>query len=483
MSIRLRLSLLYSGILALMMVLFGAIVYTTQAQYTMSWLKNDLLVSSDTLTQSILQIYLGSNPASPNPQQPQVPLASRQPPAQAFTHNPSFQQQSETEIVRVLDPGGALIASPIGTIGDSLPLSQVGLQAVRNKQDWWETDTVASKRLLIYSHPILLKDQIVSILQVARPLTERDQSLQALASTLLIAILLTALAAFGIGWILTGLALKPIHKITQTAQSIGHERDFTRRVVYSGPQDEVGQLAVTFNLMLSQLQDAYQKIEQALVLQRNFVADVSHELRTPLTTLRGNLGLLGRTPAIPADEQADILNDMVAESDRLIRLVNDLLVLARAEAGRNLARERISIRPVVEEICRQVYEPDGHRQILLQVQPEISVVGDRDAVKQVLLILVDNALKHSQGAITISAEPVNSRVMICVQDEGEGVAPEKLAHVFDRFYRGEDHSLMPGFGLGLPIAKALVEGLGGSIEIKSEVGKGSSLVLYFPKAS
>ena len=119
--------------------------------------------------------------------------------------------------------------------------------------------------------------------------------------------------------------------------------------------------------MLTQLQEAYQKVAHSLEMQRNFVADVSHELRTPLTTLRGNLGLLIRTPPIPPEEHADILNDMVDESDRLIRLVNDLLVMARADTRRNLAKESIVIFPVMEEVCRQVRQLDPARQIKLNV--------------------------------------------------------------------------------------------------------------------
>jgi signal transduction histidine kinase len=146
------------------------------------------------------------------------------------------------------------------------------------------------------------------------------------------------LAAFGIGWVFSGVVLNPIQRITQTARAIGEERDFTRRVDYTGPQDEVGQLATMFNSMLGRLQDAYQRVAHSLQMECNFVAAVSHELRTPLTTLRGNLGLLRRDPPIPTDEQADILNDIVDVSDRLIRLVNDLLVFVRVDAGRGSRR-------------------------------------------------------------------------------------------------------------------------------------------------
>jgi signal transduction histidine kinase len=277
--------------------------------------------------------------------------------------------------------------------------------------------------------------------------------------------------------------LKPIHRITQTASKIGEERDFARRVEYAGPQDEVGQLASTFNSMLFRLQTAFQKVEHSLEMQRNFVADVSHELRTPLTTLRGNLGLLRRKPPMPADEQADILSDMVDESDRLIRLVNDLLLLARADAGRNLAKESLELPDLLDECCRQAQQLDPQRKIQLEAADGLKILGDRDALKQVALIALDNALKHSTGDIQVTAQKQGKQVEIRIQDFGEGIPPEKLEHVFDRFYRGGDDSTIPGFGLGLPIAKTLVEGMGGEISMESEIGKGSMVVLRFTDSS
>ncbi len=137
---------------------------------------------------------------------------------------------------------------------------------------------------------------------------------------------------------LAGTALRPIHRITQTAQAIGAEHDFSRRVEHKGPTDEVGQLAVTFNDMLAELESAYRQLEEALDSQRRFVADASHELRTPLTTVRGNIELLRAEPPIAPQERAEILADTTEEVDRLIRLVNQLLVLARVDAGPGAAR-------------------------------------------------------------------------------------------------------------------------------------------------
>jgi signal transduction histidine kinase len=471
MSIRLRFTLLYNAILAVTLVVFGVSLYTIQARTTMDSLKRDLARSSEALGGSLVRITI-SFPLHDQMQYHVPPV-----PFENFSDEPAFKKLPEREIVRVLDANGQLVASPFGAAEDALPLSSDGLAALSRGLEWWEISTL-DERLLIYSQPIMAGEKLQFILQIARPLTERDRTLKALGSTLVFASLVTLAIAFGIGWILSGITIKPIHRITQTAQEIGAARDFKQRVNYSGPQDEVGQLATTFNEMLSRLDEGYQRVAHSLTMQRNFVADVSHELRTPLTTLRGNLGLLRRTPPIPVAEQADILTDMVDESDRMIRLVNDLLVLARADAGRNLARDQINLSPVLEEVWRQARQLDPARSILLDVPPELILPGDRDAFKQIALILVDNALKHSTGPVEITARRQDGQVVAQVEDHGAGLPPEKLAHVFDRFYRSDD-ATTPGFGLGLSIAKALVEGLGGTIEMESELGRGSLVRLKF----
>ncbi len=379
-----------------------------------------------------------------------------------------------------MDTDGNLIANPTGNSEDALPLSTEGLAALQDGQVWWEESAVDNIPLLIYSRPVVTNDGKMLIVQVAKQLTERNNTLKDLASTLVIAGVITTLAAFGIGWFISGITLRPIHRITHTAQEIGKERDFTRRVEYHGPSDEVGQLAITFNNMLTRLQDAYQRVAQSLEMQRNFVADVSHELRTPLTTLRGNLSLLQRKPAIPELETQDILKDMESESDRLIRLVNDLLILARADAGRSFTRELIPLQPLAEEVIKQVCILDPDRQVEARIDPGITVLGDRDALKQILLVVLDNAIKHTDAGITLHAKTDRQQVSLTVQDQGEGIAPEVLEHVFDRFYRAPEEKVTDGFGLGLPIAKALIESQGGSITLESEPGHGSKVVLMFP---
>ena len=477
MSIRLRFTLLFTLILAVTLTLFGVALYTIQAQDTLRSLKLDLSQGANKLAEASLKT--DSRPAPPEGQE----LHPQPIPFDEFSNDQAFQSFPEREIGRILDPNGNLVSSPFGRNEDALPLSVEGLQAVQSQEDWYETADVSGEEMLIYSRPVIVDGNVVYIVQVARPLTERNRTLQSLTTTFILTGLLIVLIAFGIGWALSGITLQPIHRITQTAQRIGDERDFTRRVDYTGPPDEVGQLANTFNSMLSRLQDAFQKVEHSLQMQRDFVADVSHELRTPLTTLRGNLGLLRRTPPMPQEEQSDILNDMVDESDRLIRLVNDLLSLARADAGRDLTKEPVDVSSLLDETCRQARQLDPQRQIQLDVIQDLQILGDKDALKQIFLIALDNALKHSMGDIHVSGKRLGAQIEILVQDFGEGMSAEKLEHVFDRFYRGDGASTIPGFGLGLSIAKSLVERMDGEIRMESELGKGSTVILHFTSTS
>lgn len=472
MLIRLRLTLLYSAILAATLGIFGAALYSIQANSTLDALQNELSRRGDALGRSLVislidpsqNLFSSFKPPDGSPNPPQS--------ANPFPGGQAFPDMREREMVRVLDANGALLASPFGDQQQPLPLNDEGMQALKEGNSIWQMATVNDENTLIYDRPVQINGQLAFILQVARPLTERDQSLAALGQTLLIASLLTTLLAFGIGWVFVGTALRPIQRITQTAQAIGNESDFSRRVDYKGPNDEVGQLANTFNAMLSRLHEAYQRVSQALKMQRNFVADVSHELRTPLTTVRGNLALLRRNP--PEAERADILKDIEEESDRLIRLVNNLLVLARADARDEEspgAPERLALRPLVAEVVRQARALDTEREIVEQIE-DVELCANRDTLKQVLLILLDNALKHSSGAITLSAAPEGEQVVLRVQDQGPGIPPDILAHVFERFYRGAGQAAA-GFGLGLPIARALVESQGGTITLHSTPSEGT----------
>lgn len=470
MTIRLRLTLLYSVILALVLIAFSMMVYTIQSQYQVAYLTQRLT----SRTQRAAEIR-------------QAHLSGEDSPHQRLSGG--VRPFSDTQVLQVRNVSGEVIQSPEGESDIVLPLSDAGLQAVQNGQPWVETASVEDERFLICSRPVVLEGQVREIVQIAGPLAEQDQSLKALRGNLLVGSGIATLAAFGLGWMLAGITLRPIHRITQTAQAIGTERDFRRRVQYTGPRDELGRLATTFNVMLTQLQEAYGQVEGSLEMLRDFVADVSHELRTPLTTIRGNLALLRDRP-IPAEERDDILADTVDETDRLIRLVNDLLKLARAEAGRQLHIQPVLVKPIVLEVCRRARLLDPDRTIACEPLPDVVASADRDALQQVLLILLDNAVKYAKGPITIvtqirsneSLDRAESAVAISVRDVGPGIESKDLSHLFERFYRGDDARGEPGLGLGLPIARALIEAQSGTLTAESQSGKGSVFTVILPQA-
>jgi two-component system, OmpR family, sensor kinase len=480
MSIRLRLTLLYSVILALTLVLFSGTLYAIQSQSTLNVHKRDLAATADRMARGMsimARLAQGIPEHGPGAAAPGA--------SQDASGQRADQEFRLRDTVRYLYADGTVAEFPINDQEMTLPLDSAGLQAVQHGQAWSEIARVDGVRWLIYNQPVIHNGQVIGIVQVARSLADRDRSLEALAVTLSIGSLVTILGAFGIGWVLSGFTLRPIHRITQTAQDIGAERDLSKRVEYVGPNDEVGQLAATFNTMLVRLEEAYQEVAHSLEMQRGFVADVSHELRTPLTTIRGNLALLGRDPPFPAEETSDILRDMEDESDRLIRLVNNLLTLARADAGRCIEREPVEVKSLIEDVCAQarLLAPKGtpERTIVCDTLSEATVSADRDALRQVVLVLLDNAIKHAAGPILVTTDVQDCLVTIAVRDHGPGMDAETMAHIFDRFYRADVARSSPGFGLGLPIAKALVDAQDGAIAVASQVGQGSEFRVSLPR--
>ena len=475
MSIRLRLTLLYSTILALTLIAFGAILYTIQSQYTLNVLERDLALNAERVAERV-NAFHHMRSARPAPQ--------TIPPDWVREFGPQLLRELRVrDVAWILNADGAMFEPSPGQNDVALPLSESGLHAAQDGQVWVEIVPVEGERTLIHTRPVIAGDQVVGIVQVGRALTDRDRSLAALGGTLLVGTALTTVIAFAIGWVLSGITLRPIHRITQTAQAIGEERDFGRRVSYIGPNDEIGQLAATFNAMLNRLQQAYRQVAQALQVQRDFLADVSHELRTPLTTIRGNLALLGRSTPVEVEEREDILADMVDESERLIRLVNDILALARAEAGRQMQRERVLLKPLIEDVCRQAHLLETDRIIECDAMEDVAALADRDALKQVLLILFDNAVKHTTGPIRVTLTEHDRQVAIGVHDTGPGISSELSERIFDRFYRGDASRSTSGFGLGLSIAEALVGAQLGTLEVDSDVERGSTFTVTLPTGS
>lgn len=480
MSIRLRLTILYSAILAFTLIVFSIVLFAIQSQFTLNMMEGDL----KRIVIPIANRYPFTQEDPERFNRPGPETAEGDPEASQLFNNQPFGDGEfrARDFLRILDVDGKLLDNPINQDATSYPINHGGLKLLQSGESWTEIVSEEEERLLVYNQPAVNSGETLAILQVARSLADRDRSMQALGFTLVVGSVLTTLVAFGGGWFLAGTTLKPVKQITQTANAIGQARDFAARVHYTGPEDEIGHLAMTFNEMLSQLEDGYQQVAHALQVQRDFVADVSHELRTPLTTIRGNLDLLKRDPPLPETEQDDILHDLSGESERLSRLVNDLLILARADEGRILPCDSVDINAIVDDACRQMKLLAPDCEIMLGDAEAVRAHANEDAVKQVMLILLDNAIKHAMCPITVDFGLKKEQVSIRIQDSGPGMPEEQLNRLFDRFYRGDESRSSPGFGLGLAIARTLTEAQHGHLEVQSEVGKGSIFIVTLPKA-
>jgi signal transduction histidine kinase len=334
-------------------------------------------------------------------------------------------------------------------------------------------------------------DQRVGFLQIAAPLQEVKESFRQLSTLMVLGGAVGVLAAAFVGAFLARKALEPIDGITQTASEIARGGDLQRRITKPGPPDEVGRLTETFNLMLDRLEDMFKA-------QQRFTADISHELRTPLTTIRGNVDLLQR---MGGADQASI-DAIRGETDRMIRLVGDLLLLAQADAGLPIRREPVALNRLAGEVVRQVQVISGNVKVSLssEAQEPLCVDGDPDRLRQLLLNLIDNAIKYTPGGgeVKVRVARENGAVRLDISDTGPGIPPEHLQPgpngvplIFERFYRveksrtrsassGGNSRSGSGTGLGLSIAYWIVQAHSGQIEIHSEIGSGTTLTVWLP---
>lgn len=323
----------------------------------------------------------------------------------------------------------------------------------------------------------LLPPPVLSITYVGRSMAGIEDTLRRLRSTFATVMLIGALLAGGLAYWLSGRALRPLQLVRQAAEGIGGQT-LTERVPEPDTGDEVQALARSLNAMLGRLEASFEA-------QRRFTSDASHELRTPVTAISGHASyLLRRTN--PGGQERESLNIIRSESERLTNLITSLLQLARSDSGAlvlNLAP--IFSRLFLNEVAREL-EPlaSGQDSELRVSGPDIPFEGDPDRLKQVLINLVGNALKAGARTVTLESSPQEDgrEVRLSVRDDGPGIPPEHLARLFDRFYRVEDSRSRDqgGAGLGLSIAKGIVDAHSGRIWLESEVGRGTVAHVQLP---
>lgn len=450
MSLRLRLTLLYSSLLGGALLIFGALVYGLVRVALLQQVDNQLAQSAE---QVIARLRIGQN------------------------------RNFDTRSMIDFQPAENLYVQVWGVERDLQIALPLNLQIPLDEKARWTTVPIFTSNqgelghLRVLSVPLVSGRGEVGVLQVGTRLLLVDVTLNTLSTTLVMLAALVVLVSALISWWIIGRALAPLETMTRIATQVTRADDLQRRIpLHGSPEDEVGQLIQAFNQTL-------ERLEKLFSTQRRFLADVSHELRTPLTVIKGNVGLLRRMGC--ADPES--LDSIEQEVDRLTRLVGDLLLLAQAESGRlPLAQQPVALDDVLMDVYQQIKLLAGERiTVKLTEIDQLQVLGDRDRLKQVMLNLASNAVQYTPagGQVILALRRAGDRAQVVVSDTGPGIPSEEVPHIFERFYRGEKsrrRGQATGFGLGLSIAYWIVRNHGGVIDVASREGGGTTFTVWLP---
>jgi two-component system OmpR family sensor kinase len=423
-------------------------------------------------------------------------------------------------VVEVLDAQGHMRYYSANGRDARVPISTNTTRAALAGQITWYTATTGAERVRVEVLPVRVSTigvsskvggaSIIGMLVVAKSMDDVDDTFFLLRTLLLIAGLVILVGALAGGWVIATRVLHPLTEIVVTARTIAANVRGTRigglsqRVRRPQGHDEMAQVVDTLNEMLAAL-------EKATRAQRRFVADASHELRAPLTTIQGNLAFMQRhMDELPTQERRTMITDAHEETLRLARLVEDLLLLARADASTEMpiaVKEKADQTATASKQKESLLELDHTvLQLVRQLSRRLSIEGsklklevghieaarvwgDEESLRRVMLILLDNAIKYTStadgagsGRVIVLLERLDKEAILRVRDDGIGIDSADLPHIFERFYRADRARSRQGTGLGLSIAQTLAERLGGRITAESTPGRGSTFSVWLPLA-
>jgi signal transduction histidine kinase len=469
-SLRLRLGLCYGGLTGLVVLLISVFTYAVHSRSHYDDLDRALVGAAQHLASQ--DVTLGASGILPRllavPIAPDVAVRIYDPTGRLLTQAPNAPAAPPVNPQAIRTRGNAAPFDPLLGLAPAItPVhpgqGTFGLVTGHDGVRW-----------RVYVLPIGTTGQQLAVLA---SLTHIDEAITGYRRLVVLFAVGGAMVTFFAGWLLARRALRPVATLTATARAIGRSRDFHHRVPVGTAQDELGQLAATFNEMLTNLEQLYQA-------QQRFVADASHELRAPLTAIQANLELLQHQPAMTEADQREAVREAGREAQRLAVLVADLLALARADAGMPLRRRRVELDRVLLEAVGTAQQLARGQQVQVDHLEPALVDGDPDRLKQLVLILLDNAIKYTPpaGKVTVGLCRQGATAQVVVADTGIGIAAEDLPHVFERFYRadparGRD---IGGTGLGLPIAQWIAEHHGGRVALTSTPGQGTTAIVDLP---
>ncbi len=451
MSLRLRLTLLYTSLLGGILLLFGSLIYLLVGAFLLDQLDR-------TLAQTVNGILANSRVSTVGE------LNVLTLPSLELTAN---------VYVQYWDRQGRLQMASPGIRGFNQPLDTANLMSAK---PLYRDVYIQRTHLRVLTVPVVVGERPAGVLQAATNLTILDSIRRTLLGLLVFLTAVSMILAAAASWLSIGQALAPLGTVTETAEQITRADDLSRRIPYSGPaKDEIGTLIRAFNR-------TFERLENLFTAQQRFLADVSHELRTPLTVIKGNADLIRKIG--PDEESLDSIKD---EADRLTRMVGDLLLLAQAESGKlPLNLRTVMLDELLTDVFQEMRVLAGEKvHLKLTDIDQVTLTGDRDRLKQVFINLVSNAIHYSPigGDVYIGLSKSQEMARVIIRDMGPGIPAADLPHIFDRFYRGEKsrtRSRTSGFGLGLSIAYFIVDSHGGRIEVDSQEGRGTTFAVYLP---
>ncbi|MBL8206793.1 MAG: heavy metal sensor histidine kinase [Blastocatellia bacterium] len=458
---RVKLTLYYLALLTAVLVFFSVAIYTYLARSLVTIIDDSLASTARSIERRMRVEDVGEDQYLPE-QSEQMVVAP--------------------QVVQLISEDGIITDEPIPDKTQQLQVKVEDLRRIIDDQVHFATVKLATgEQVRIALQRTRDQDGQVFYIRVGQSLSPLQKARWQLVVLLAIAGPVALLLGSYGGLLLANQALNPVDRLTRAAEEI-EAGDLSKRVQVPPKMDELGRLAATFNRMIARLQAAFER-------QRQFTADASHELRTPLAVMRGDIEIALRRERKP-EEYRSVLTSNLEEIIRLSRLVEDLLMLARADAGQSvLQREPMDL----DEICAQMVEyltplaEEKDQQLIYQTPatPPLQINADAQRIKQMLLNLLDNALKYTpaHGTITLSLMSEEHEAVLTIADTGRGIPEEDLPHIFDRFFRhsrSTSDKTVQGFGLGLSIVRWIVHSHGGKISVESTSEKGTKFIVRLP---